>query len=120
MAEYEEYSIDQGTDWALQLELTKEDGSPKNLNGYTLAAKLKKSYNSVDSDDIADFTCVIETPPTAGVATISLTNVQTDALTARKNYVYDVELSYLDSDSNTIIERLLEGKMYINPSVTRQ
>ena len=34
-------------------------------------------------------------------------------------YVYDVELSFVDSSSNTIIERILEGKISVSPSVTR-
>ena len=50
--------------------------------------------------------------------TISLTNTQTDLLKAGR-YVYDVELAFLDSDSNTIIERVLEGRVQVSPSVTR-
>jgi len=34
-------------------------------------------------------------------------------------YVYDVELSYQDSDENTIIERVLEGQITVTPSVTK-
>ena len=34
-------------------------------------------------------------------------------------YVYDVEISSSDSDSVTIIERILEGQIEITPSVTR-
>ena len=49
---------------------------------------------------------------------MSLTNTQTDALKAGR-YVYDVELSFADSDGDTIIERVLEGKITITPSVTK-
>ncbi len=52
-----------------------------------------------------------------GVVTISLTNAQTDAMEAGK-YVYDVEISYIDSNNNAIIERILEGKIDLTPSVT--
>ena len=43
---------------------------------------------------------------------------QTDSLKAGR-YVYDVELSFVDSDGATIIERVLEGKITLTPSVTR-
>ena len=49
---------------------------------------------------------------------MSLTNVQTDALKAGR-YVYDVELSFVDSAGATIIERVLEGRITVTPSVTR-
>jgi hypothetical protein len=52
------------------------------------------------------------------VTTIALTNTQTDALKPGR-YVYDVEISFVDSDGDTIIERVLEGKIEVTPSVTR-
>jgi len=33
-------------------------------------------------------------------------------------YVYDVELSFVDSSSNTVIERILEGQITVTPQVT--
>ena len=80
---------------------------------------MKRSYNSVDSADIVNFSADIMNPPTDGYVTLSLTNIQTDALNPRTRYVYDVELSFDDSDGNTIIERILEGMIKVNPSVTR-
>jgi hypothetical protein len=53
-----------------------------------------------------------------GVAVMSLTNTQTDALKPGR-YVYDVELSFQDSSGTTIIERILEGKVTVTPSVTK-
>ena len=117
MAAYEEFTIDQGTDLAVELHLVNVDGSVKDLTNYSLAAKLKKNYNS-DSDETVDFTTTIASPATDGIATIALTNVQTDAL-SKGRYVYDVELSFVDSDGNTIIERILEGRAQVAPSVTR-
>ena len=118
MATYEDFTIDQGSDLALQLELVNPDGSTKNLNGYTVSAKMKKTFRST-AEDTVDFTAIVADPAESGVATISLTNIQTDALSARGRYVYDVELSYLDSSGNSIVERVLEGKIKVNPSVTR-
>lgn len=117
MAQYEEFTIDQGADVAVEIHLVNMDNSKKNLTGYSVAAKLKKNYNS-DSDETTSFASIIASPATDGVVTISLTNSQTDALKAGR-YVYDVEISYLDSDENTIVERVLEGRAQVTPSVTR-
>jgi hypothetical protein len=80
---------------------------------------MKRSYNSVDSDEIVDFTTIVSSPATDGILTLALTNTQTDALNPRLRYVYDVELSFQDSNNQTIIERILEGKVKVSPSVTR-
>lgn len=117
MAQYEEFTIDQGTDVAFELHLTDNTGAAKNLTDYTVAAKMKKNYNS-DSADTHDFTTLIATPATDGIVTISLSNTQTDVLKSGR-YVYDVELSFIDSDSNTVIERILEGRIQVTPSVTK-
>jgi len=117
MAQYEEITIDQGSDVSITLNVTDTNGAKKNLTNYTAYAKLKKNYNS-DSDDTTSFTAAIPTPETDGVITLALTNTETDALKAGR-YVYDVEISYIDSDSNTIIERILEGRAQVTPSVTK-
>jgi len=117
MAQYEEFTIDQGSDVAIEIHLVDADGSAKNLTGHSAAAKMKKSYNS-DSADTISFTATIVVPATDGVLTLALTNTQTDALRAGK-YVYDAEISFQDSSSNTIIERVLEGRIQVTPSVTK-
>jgi GTPase Era involved in 16S rRNA processing len=78
---------------------------------------MKRTYNS-DSDDTHNFTAIISSPATDGIAVLSLTNTQTDVLKPGR-YVYDAELSYNDSDENTIVERVLEGKILVTASVTR-
>ncbi len=117
MAQYEEFTIDQGSDVAIEIHLVDADGSAKNLASHSATAKMKKSYNS-DSADTISFTATIVAPPTDGILTLALTNTQTDALRAGK-YVYDAEISYQDSSSNTIIERVLEGRIQVTPSVTK-
>ena len=118
MATYEDFTIDQGSDLALQIELVDTDGSTKDLSGYSVAAKMKKNFNS-EAANTVDFNAVVSDPSTDGVITLSLTNIQTDTLSTRGRYVYDVELSHIDGLGNSIIERVLEGKIKINPSVTR-
>ena len=119
MADYEDFTIDQGADVAIELHLQEQDGSKKNLTGHSALAKMKRSYNSTDSDEIVSFTTIVASPATDGILTLALTNNQTESLNPRLRYVYDVELSYQDSNSQTIIERILEGKVKVSPSVTR-
>lgn len=117
MAQYEDITIDQGADVAVEIHLTNKDGSPKNLINHSIAAKMKRTYTS-DSADTLAFTCIVANPASSGIATISLTNLQTGSLRAGQ-YVYDVEMSFVDSDAATIVERVLEGKILVTPSVTR-
>lgn len=117
MAKYEDITIDQGSDVAVQLDLINPDKSIKNLTGYSVAAQIRKTFNTTDSDAIS-FSALVSDPATSGIVTLSLTNTQTD-LIAKGRYFYDVELSHLDSDSNTVVERILEGQLTVTPSVTR-
>jgi hypothetical protein len=118
MANYEDFSIDQGADVAIEMHLKEADGSVKDLTGYTVASKMKRNYNS-GADDTVEFTCTIQDPKSNGIVILALTNIQTDALNTSGRYVYDVELSFNDENGVTIIERILEGKIKVNPSVTR-
>lgn len=118
MAYYQDITIDQGADFAMEVHLTERDGSKKDLTLFNAAAKLKRKYNTVDSDQIYDFAAFISNPGTDGIIVLQLTNEQTDSMT-KDRYVYDVEISHNDSDSNTLIERVLEGYAFIKPSVTR-
>lgn len=118
MAQYEEFTIDQGADFAMEIHLVEPTTNlPKDLGGYNVNAKMKKSYNS-DSADTLSFNAIVADPDTDGVVTLSLTNIQTNALKAGR-YVYDVEIFTYDSDNNAIIERILEGRIQVTPSVTR-
>lgn len=118
MAQYEDLIIDQGADVAIELELLEKDGSVKDLTGFSAAAVMKRSYNA-DSDNTQAFTTLIDAEtPENGKLILELTNAQTDTLKPGR-WVYDVEISYLDSDANTVIERVLEGNIQVSPSVTR-
>ena len=117
MAQFEEFNIDQGTDVAINIHVTDKNGAAKDLANYSVAAKMKKSYSS-DSDSTFSFTGNIDTPTTKGIAIISMTNTQTDAIPSGR-YLYDVELSFTDSSNNVTIERILEGRINVTPSVTK-
>ena len=114
MATYEEFTIDQAADIAIQLELVDDDDNPKDLANHTVTAYMKKNYNSSIH---TEFTSIVVDPPEDGVITLSLTSAQTNALKAGR-YVYDVELSFVDDNANTIVERILEGRIQLTPSVT--
>jgi hypothetical protein len=116
MAIYEEFTIDQGSDVAIQLDLIDDNGSPKNLNNTAIIARMKKNYN-VSNDSATSFTGTIIDPASNGIATISLTNAQTNALKPGR-YVYDVELYFKDSNNVSYIERILEGRIQVTPSVS--
>lgn len=118
MAQTEDLTIDQGADVAVELLLLEKDGSVKDLTGFSASAKMKRSYNA-DSDNTQAFTTRIDPDtPEDGKLTLELSNTQTDALKPGR-WVYDVEISYVDSDGDIVIERVLEGNIQVTPSVTR-
>lgn len=116
---YEDFTINQGTDVAIELHCVHDSGSTKDLTNHTIAAYMKRNYNdSANDPNTVQFNGIIS-DAINGIATISLTNGQTDTLNPRGRYVYDVELSYDDSDGITIIERILEGQIEVSPSATK-
>jgi|TARA_Y200000002_G_scaffold65951_1_gene50856 hypothetical protein len=117
---YEDITLHQGTDIAIELHLTKEsDGTAFDLTNYSAAAKMKRNYNdSADDPNTVAFNAIIPTPATSGIVTLSLTSDSSATLQTRGRYVYDVEVSFVDSSSNTIVQRVAEGQIEVTPSVT--
>lgn len=118
MAFYQDITIEQGADFAMEVHLVEPDESKKDLTLFSVEGKLKRSYTTVDSDQIFDFNAYVANPGSDGVIVLELTNEQTDSMTKDK-YVYDIEISHQDSDGNTLIERVMEGYAYVKPSVTK-
>ena len=114
MATYEEFTIDQGSDVAIELHCVDENGNTKDLTNHTITADMKKNYSSSTA---TAFNAVVAQPSTDGIAVLSLTNAETAALD-KGRYVYDVELAFTDSDGNKIVERILEGRIQVTPEVT--
>mgnify|MGYP001211600959 FL=1 len=115
MAQFQEFTFDQGADTSIELHLVDKNGAAKNLTGYSVAAKVKKNYADSAGEATAFTTNV--TDVTGGITTLTLTNSQTAALRSGR-HVYDVEISFTDSSGNTIIERILEGRIQVTPQVT--
>jgi len=120
LVNYEDIVINQGTDVAIEIHLENDSGSTYDLTSRSVSAKMKRRYaDSANDPDTVAFNAVVTTPPEDGIITLSLTNTETDALKTRGRYVYDVEVSYTDSDDNEIIQRVLEGQITVTPSVTK-
>ena len=117
MAQYEELAFDQGADIAVEVHLFNTDETKKNLQGYSVAAQMRRTVNTSDSDAVT-FTTLVADPAADGIITLTLTNQQTDALTPGR-YFYDVEISFTDSAATTFVERVLEGIVDVKPSITR-
>ena len=115
MAQFQEFTFDQGADTSIELHLVDKNGAAKNLSGHTVTAKIKKNY--ADSAGEATAFTVVNTNAAEGITTLSLTNSQTAALRTGR-HVYDIELSFNDSSGNTIVERILEGRIQVTPQVT--
>ena len=116
MARHEDFLIEQGTDVSMDLYCFNADGSTKDLTGYNVVASIARKHGVSDSDKVY-FEPYIMVPPSDGVINLILTNEKTSALNKRINYVYDVEISFSDSDGDTYVERILEGVLRVNPSV---
>ena len=100
--------IDQGTTFSLEMNLTNDDLSAKDLTEYTCTSQMRKSY---DASTSTAFT--VAKVDATGKITISLTAVQTAALKAGR-YVYDINI-----ESSTETLRVLEGIVTVTPEVTR-
>lgn len=103
--------IDQGSDFAISFTV-KEDGSVKNLTGYSARAQMRTSRNATSI--AATFTCTIATP-TDGTVVMSLANGVSSSLTAG-TYVYDLEVF---TANNASVTRLIQGSVDLTQEVTR-
>ena len=108
MATVQNIVIDQGTTFSLDINLTNDDASAKDLTSYTVASQMRKSY---EASTKTDFTTV--KVDNTGKVTISLTAAQTATLKPGR-YLYDVEIA---SASETL--RVLEGLVTVTPEVTK-
>jgi|TARA_R100000541_G_scaffold1902_2_gene7053 hypothetical protein len=127
MAQSEDIMVDQGSDITLRLECFETDGSKKifkkldpssggTIAPYVATGKIKKSYSTSDSSAISFGTSFLDLD-NPNILQLSLSNTITETMKSGR-YVYDVELSYQDSATNTtIVERILQGTLTVSPSV---
>jgi hypothetical protein len=113
MAAVANLQIDQGATFSTDVTVSDSDGSAFDLTGYSASAKMAKGYASTRTR--TTFTTSINSDPTTGIITLSLTADQTNALEAPARYVYDVEIL---KASDSTITRVIEGIITVRPSVT--
>lgn len=103
------YTLDKGTDFETELNLTEDDGSPLNLTGYTGSAKIRK-YPTSPRYKAFTITFISREQ---GRVKISLSSTQTSGLDAGRNY-YDMFLT----DTTGKVRKVIEGNIIVNESAT--
>jgi hypothetical protein len=103
------FTLDKGTDFEEEFNLTEDDGSPLNLVGYTAAAKIRKYPESPKYTPFV----ITFVDRSAGRLKISLTNSQTLNLSSGRNY-YDLILI----DGSSKIRKVVEGNIIVNETTS--
>jgi hypothetical protein len=112
MSNYYELTIDQGSTFAITVELKDYfTNDPLNLTGYTARSQIRKDYNSSTSNN---FTVAIQDAANGNIS-MSMTASNTSNLKAGR-YVYDLEIEETVSSE---ITRVLQGVAIVTPQVTR-
>jgi hypothetical protein len=104
-------AIDQGSDFAVELQIS-EEGVPRVLTGYFARAHIRKTKTS--GVVAAEFTCTI-TDALDGKLTMVMPNADTSAL-AYGSYFYDMEIYTLN---DAAVTRMLQGEVVVTQEVTR-
>lgn len=100
-------TVDQGANFIYNIYLVDVDGNAFDLNNFTGAAQLRRTYTS--SNSVSMSVSVNE----GGLIILSM-NATTTATLTQNRYVYDLELS-----ANSVTSRIIEGFVTVNPGVTR-
>jgi len=102
--------LDQGSDFSVTINYNNDDGSPKDLTGYTARSQMRRSYYSIAN---TSFTANISDAQNGEITISLLSNVSANVKAGR--YVYDLEVV-----SNTnVVTRVIEGIVTVMPEVTR-
>ena len=111
MAIYSNLTIDQGSTFSVEIDVTDSSGDPLNLTGYTVAGQIRKTYSS---STFTNFTASVYSA-IGGTVKIELSATTTNAMKAGR-YVYDVEITQTSSGD---ITRIVEGQLEVKPGVTK-
>ena len=112
MAIYSNLIVDQGSAFSVTITVEDNDGTPVNVNGYTVEGKIKKNYASSTS---VEFGATSPIDSTDGTINLNLTDTQTKAMEAGR-YVYDVEIT--SAGGTGLTTRVLQGQVEVTPGVT--
>jgi hypothetical protein len=112
MAAYIELVIDQGTTFNNIINITDDvTNAAVNVSGYSFESQIRRSYYSANIT--ANIVCTI-TNAANGEVTMNMTAANTANIKPGR-YVFDVK----SIDTFDVVNRILEGIITINPSVTR-
>jgi hypothetical protein len=110
-AGYQDLFLEQGTTFNTQLTLNDVYGNPYDLTGYRIASQARRSYYS--SNATITFATSIYNANTGtiilGLDSANSANVPTGTL------LYDVIIK----DSSNNVTRVLEGRVFVDPMITR-
>ena len=111
-AGYQELLIEQGTTFTTQITLDDSFGNAFNLTNFTVASQARKSYYSANPSIVFNASVY---DASNGIIQLSA-NAATTANVTPGKLVYDVLIT--DTSSGTVT-RVLEGQIFVTPSVTR-
>lgn len=113
MSEYVELYMDQGADFSTTIQINSEDNNlAQNLTGYIVTSQMRKSLVSINAT--ADLVCTIPQANT-GEIFVELDAANTANIPAG-TYFFDVKV--YDTVAG-LRSRLIEGVMFVTPSITR-
>ena len=105
--------IEQGATFTSDVTIRGTDGGVFDLSGYSASAKMALGYASTRTRTTINTS--INSDPTTGIITLSLSPTETSNLEAPARYVYDVEL--LKASDNSVI-RVIQGIITVSPNLT--
>ena len=114
MSEYVELYIDQGADFSTTINIDDDTTNlAQNLTGFVVTSYLRKSLSSVNPS--GQFACSVS-DPSNGTITMAMTAANTSNLKLG-SYFFDVRT--IDTLNSNATSRLIEGVIYVIPSITR-
>jgi hypothetical protein len=102
-------TIEQGSDYEIDLTITNDDGTPLNLTGYTADSKIRKHYGSSTTESFS----ITFVDRLAGEINLSMGSTTTSSLVEGR-YVYDIVLT----SPQNFKTRVIQGNVLVNPGVT--
>ena len=113
MAIYSNLTVDQGSTFSVEIDVTDSAGDPLNLTGYQVAGQIRKTYSS---NTFTNFAASVYNN-IGGVVKIELSAATTNAMKAGR-YVYDVAISRTINSVDEVT-RIVEGQLEVKPGVTK-
>ena len=111
-AGYQDQFLEQGTTFTTQLTLDDVNGTPYNLTHFNVKSQARTSYYS--DTIVINFDATVANA-NAGIIQISANSAVTANVSPRQKLVYDVIIT--DNETGSVT-RVLEGQIFISPSVS--